>query len=169
MRTNYMMAALLTTAAITPAAAADKASADPGAHLQAFNETCRAHFPDFDAIAVDAVAHGWKESTMRVVGGGALPAGMPRAFHKDTYMLFLIRPQGKEFSQICQITGNQTTNLASADVAAIVSPSLNAGAPTFEKDKGHDAGIWTITPGTSVSAGISIYGKVRTINMMMRR
>ena len=169
MRTNSLVAALVAAIIAAPVAAADKAIADPVAHLQAFNETCRSHFPNFEAIAADAVAHGWKESTIRAVGGGALPPGMPRAFYKGEYMLFLIRPEGKAFTQVCQVAGNATTKLTAADVAAVVSPSLNAGVPVFEQDKGRDVAIWRIAPDTSISAGISIYGKVRTIGMMERR
>ena len=43
------------------AAAADVPEPSPSVYLQAFNDTCRGSFPDFDAIAKAAVARGWIE------------------------------------------------------------------------------------------------------------
>lgn len=154
---------------VSPATASPKAEANPAQYLQAFNDTCRKGFPDLDAIAASALAQGWQGSAIRAVGGGALPPGLPRAFHKDGLMLFLVASSSDRAGASYQISGSDPTKLTGADMASLVSPSLNVAPPVFQKDKGSDVAVWTIAPGTTVQAGISIYGKMRTISISERR
>ncbi len=147
--------------------AADRAQADPATYLQAFNDTCRRGFPDLAVIARNAAAQGWQESTMRPVGGGPDPFAFiaARAFHRGGLTLFLTKLPDGEVARVCQITGPDTTTLTGADIAAAVSPSLNAGAPTPDRGKDRDAALWTVAPGITVHAGVAVYRKTRTISL----
>lgn len=152
--------------------ASERPEPDPANYLWAFNDTCRRGFPDLDAIAAQASASGWQESTMSLADGSAdiFSASLPRAFHKDGLMLFLTPLSGGSFKLVCQITGSQTTRLTGADIVAIVSPSLKAGPPVITNNAEGEKAVWTVAPSISVEAGISIYRrKVRTLSIAARQ
>jgi len=158
----------------SPALGATTPAADPAVYLQAFNDACRRGFPDLDMIARNATAHGWVERSMHRIDGVAdtLSVRLPRALNKDGMMLFLVAPENGEFKAVCQITGTATTSLSGRDVAALVSPSLNTGEPTFGpgNPKEDDLALWTVAPGLTVQAGISVYRrKIRTISIAVRQ
>lgn len=166
-----LCAALVTLLAASPAMA--KEEADPALYLQAFNDTCRRGFPDLDKIAVHAQSIGWVSSEVRRADGVAdiFSDGPPfRVFHKNGLMLFLTTPPGGDFKAICQVSGGSAgTRAQSADIAALLSPSLNAGEPTFSKEGGNDMAIWQVGPGMTVAGGINIYRKkVRSISISVR-
>ncbi|MDZ7283364.1 hypothetical protein KV697_06515 [Sphingomonas sanguinis] len=149
--------------------AADREGADPETYISAFNDVCRTHFPDLDAVARDAVAKGWQSSKMRLIEGATdLPKNLPQAFHKDSMMLFLTRPESGDFSEVCQISGSEATKLTGADIAAMMAPSVDAAASMVDKGADHETTTWRTGPGISVQAGISIYRKFRTISLSAR-
>lgn len=164
-----VLLAFIAATVSSSASAAEREVADPAAYIAAFNDVCRTNFPDLDAVARDAVAKGWQSSRMRLIEGSAdLLKNLPQAFHKDGMMLFLSRPEGGDFSEICEISGSEATKLTGADIAAMMSPSLDAAAPVVSKGADHDTVRWTTAPGISVNAGISIYRKFRTISLSAR-
>lgn len=163
----------LTLAGVAASLAAAPAMAEPdpaiATYLAAFNDTCRRGFPDLDAIAAHAQAIGWVSSEIRLIAG----AGMPpvRAFRKDGLMLFLNLPTEGASRAVCQIGGGTAgTKATSADVAAVLTPSLKAGEPSFVTDKGKDVAVWQVAPGIHVDGGISIYNrKVRSISLSVHQ
>ncbi|WP_076068722.1 hypothetical protein [Sphingomonas montana] len=157
-----------------PVAAAENLTDEPAVYLQAFNETCRRGFPDLDTIARNALAHGWIEGSMRPVDGAAdiFSAGRSRLLHRGGMLLFLTSPGNGPFGTICQITGGSGTRLSGRDVAAVMTPSLRAGDPTPGpgNPKADDYSVWTVAPGMTVQAGVSVYrGKVRSLSMAVRQ
>lgn len=165
------LALLLPLATPRAAQARDEPEADPALLLQAFNESCRQGFPDLDAIAAHVVTQGWTETTPRLVSGSGLIV-IPRMFHKNGLVLSLVTPNGDAYSAVCQVTGAGTTRLTGKDVAAIVSPSLNAGEPVFGPGdpKEDDLAVWTVKPGITVQAGVNVYRrKVRSLTISVRQ
>ncbi|KMS58702.1 hypothetical protein [Sphingobium cupriresistens] len=165
------LALLLSLAATLAAYAHDEAEADPALLLQAFNESCRRGFPDLDAIAAHVVTQGWTETTPRLVSGSGLIV-IPRMFHKNGQLLSLVTPNGDAYSTVCQVTGAGTTRLTGKDVAAIASPSLNAGEPMLGpgNPKEDDLAVWTVKPGITVQAGVNVYRReVRSLTISVRQ
>ena len=156
-----------------PAAAMATPPDDPAPYLQAFNETCRRGFPDLDVIARHAAAQGWVESAVRPTDGAAgVFATLPRILHKGGTMLVLTRPDGGASSAVCQIAGSAATRLSGAEVAALMTPSLKAGAPIPGPGDptADDHFRWTVAPGITVDAGISVHArKTRTISIIVRQ
>ncbi|WP_420143436.1 hypothetical protein [Sphingobium sp.] len=103
-----------------------------------------------------------------IEGSGILPV---RAYRKDGMMLFLTVPVTGESKAVCQIGGGSTgTKATSADVAAVLTPSLNVGPPTFVTDKSRDMAIWQVAPGIRVDGGIGIYNRtVRSISLSVHQ
>ncbi|QGP80047.1 hypothetical protein [Sphingobium sp. CAP-1] len=160
----------LATAPLT-AHARDEPEADPALLLQAFNESCRRGFPDLDAIAAHIVTQGWTETTPRLISGNGLIV-IPRLFHKNGMLLSLVTPNGDAYNAVCQVTRSGTTRLTGRDVAAIVSPSLNAGEPALGPGdpKEDDLAVWTVKPGVTVQAGVNVYRrKVRSLTISVRQ
>jgi hypothetical protein len=160
--------------AYAPAHAAKEPEADPAVYLQAFNDTCRRGFPDLEAIAANAIAHGWIERTMRPVSGAVDPLRpeLGRALNKDGLMLFLNAPGQGNYKTVCQVTGSARTSLNGRDVAAVVSPSLKAGEPVLGpgNPKEDDYARWTVAPGITVQAGIGVYRRrVRSLSIAVRQ
>lgn len=166
---------LMSVATSADAHATSAPEADPALYLQAFNETCRRGFPDLDAIAQAAVAHGWIERTIRPADGAAdiLSATLPRVLTKGEMIVFLTAPDIGEFRSLCQITGTgHRTSLSGKDIAAVLSPSLNVGEPVpgAGTSKEDDYALWTVKPGMTVLAGISAYRKrTRSISISVRQ
>lgn len=156
-----------------PAVAADIPEADATAYFQAFNETCRVGFPDLDAIAKAAAAHGWIErsvSSIAMIGNNRI--ALPQSFSRGEMMLFLTRPGSAAFSVICQVSGTAGTRLAGRDVAALVGPALNAGRgePGPGDYKKDDLAVWDLGRGVTVQAGVNVYkGKTRTVSLAIRQ
>lgn len=153
-------------------AATPKPEADPVAYMAAFNDTCRRGFPDLDLIANHITADGWVQSTIRRTDGTAdiFSDYLPRAFHKGGMMLFLSATDSGQFSAVCQVTGSEYTSLTGADVAAVITSSLNAGQPTVSADTKGDTMIWNVAPGISVNGGVQGSGrKFRTITISVRK
>lgn len=155
------------------AAAADTPEPNPSVYLQAFDETCRAGFPDGDAIAKAAIAHGWIERGVPSVAMiGTTRIIQPHMFSKGGLMLFVTQGGIDAFSTVCQVTGAAATRLTGRDVAAVVGPRLNAGSPepgpgAYKKD---DLAVWNLGGGITVQAGINVYqGRMRTISIAMRQ
>lgn len=160
--------ALATSLATGPAMAAE--TTDPAMYLQAFNDTCRRGFPDLDAIEVHAKANGWMPSAIRLIEGSVDSLSAMRVLHKGDLILFLTVPPGSEFKAVCQVSGPAATKAQSADLATLMSPSLNAGVPFFSKDGGNDMAIWQVAPGMTVAGGINIYRKkTRSISLSVRQ
>ncbi|MBH1998180.1 MAG: hypothetical protein I8H96_03490, partial [Sphingomonadaceae bacterium] len=159
---SFVALTLVAIGGISPAMAKDEA--DPAVYLAAFNDTCRRGFPDLDKIAAHAQSIGWVVSEVRRTDGvadifsdGASPF---RVFHKDGLMLFLTAMPGGPYKAVCQISGGGTgTKAQSADIAALMTPSLKAGDPTFSTEGGNDMAIWQVAPGITVAGGINIYRK----------
>ncbi|WP_088184476.1 hypothetical protein [Sphingobium sp. Z007] len=154
-----------------PAQAHQEPEADPAAYLQAFNDSCRQGFPDLDMIAAHVVTQGWTETTPRIIAGAGVTQ-LPRIFHRNGLLLSLIAPMDGDYRAVCQVTGSGSTRLTSKDVAAIVSPSLNAGDPVPGPGdpKQDDMATWTVAPGISVQAGINVYRrKVRSLSMSVKQ
>jgi hypothetical protein len=154
-------------------AAADGPEPDPAAYTRAFSETCRAGFPDLDAVARAAAARGWvQRSAASVAMIGSHRVSIPQAFNKDGVMLFLDRAGIGAYGATCQVTGTATTRLSGRDVAAVVGPALNAGAGTpgpgdYKKD---DKASWDLGGGVTVLAGVNVYkGRTRTLSILMRQ
>lgn len=171
---HYLATLVAGTLLSTSILSAQKPEADPAAHLRAFNETCRQGFPDLQAVGRSAVAQGWVERPLPMIVGG--PAGFatkpPRLFNKSGFMLFLTEGGSGQVGFTCQVAGSTQTRLSGRDIAALVSPSLNAGEASLGPGdpKKDDYARWTVAPGTTVEAGISVYRrKVRTISMAMRQ
>lgn len=150
-------------------AAADVPEPSPSVYLQAFNETCRGSFPDFDAIAKAAVARGWIERAVPSVAMiGNRPMTLPHVFSKGGMMLVLTHDTAGAFTAVCQVTGTPGTRLTGRDIAAAVGPGLNAGAADpgpgdYKKD---DFSVWNLGKGITVQAGVSVYrGKARSISL----
>ena len=160
---TFTLALVCTFAASQPANAFDPfAKADPAVVIRAFQETCAKGFPDLDAVEHVAVASGWQQSEIR--GPADIVSQQPpKIFNRDGTLLLLIRPPGGRFKMICQVTGSGQTKLMGADLAALATPALNAGAPTFEKTKDKDAAVYTTGPALSIEARIDIYHKSRSV------
>jgi len=144
------------------------AAADPAAVIRAFQETCAKGFPDVDAVERNARAAGWLPSEMRALADATIP-NLPKAFHKDGQLLFLTHTDGGTNEAVCQIGGSGQTRLTAVDLAALLTPALNAGSPVFEKAKNKDVARYTTGPGLSVEASIDIYRKSRTISIIARK
>lgn len=167
---HYIPAALALLAPLS-ATAHDEPEADPSAYLQAFNDSCRRGFPDLDVIAAYVVTQGWTETTPRIIAGGNLMP-LPRLFHRKGLLLSLVTPTTGNERAVCQLTGTASTRLTGKDVAAIVSPSLNAGDPVpgLGDPKQDDMATWIVAPGISVQAGINVYRrKVRSLSISVRQ
>lgn len=162
---------LLLLPAARVAAAAPALADDPAPYLAAFQQTCLTAFPDFDAIGRTAIQQGWQETTLTIRGdpGKDMPKALPRAFRKDGMMLFLTTVESGPLQRVCQIGGTAATRRTGADVAALVSPVLNAGEPEMMHSRSEDEARWTTAPGMSVQAGIAIYGRMRTYSFAVRQ
>jgi hypothetical protein len=84
-------------------------------------------------------------------------------------MLFLTTVESGPWLRVCQIGGTAATKRIGADVAAVLSPVLNAGEPEPVHSRGEDQARWTTAPGISVQAGIAIYGRMRTFSFAVRQ
>jgi len=164
----FTVLALLTS---LPVQAHQEPEADPVAYLRAFNDSCRRGFPDLNVIAAHAVTQGWTETTPRIIAGAG-DMQLPRMFHRNGLLLSLVAPTKGDYRAVCQVTGSGSTRLMGKDVAAIVSPSLNAGDPVpgLGDPKQDDMATWTVAPDISVQAGINVYRrKVRSLSISVRQ
>lgn len=172
MSIRMMGYAVAFSAALIVNAHAEKAAeADPVRYVAAFTTMCRDTFPDVDAVARNAMANGWNETTPRLISGPA-PVQMPRVFIKDGLMLTTTNGSSPVYSATCQITGSASTSLSGADVAAIVSPAIAMGEPQPGpgNPKQNDFARWTQGGGIVVEAGVAVYNKrVRTISISIRK
>jgi hypothetical protein len=94
---------------------------------------------------------------------------LPRAFHKNGALLFLTYPTSGPYRATCQVSAAGQAKASGADIAALVMPLLNAGAPSFETSRTKDVAIWTIAPTVTVEAGIDVYRKSKTISIVARQ
>lgn len=163
--------ALIATA-LAGAGAAAAAPVAPSRLVEAFNETCRRGFPDFETIRARALADGWVEASVRSLAPpGRGPAIVPpQMLRKDELMLVLMSPNPSiGMAHSCQVSASGGEPGALAPLAAAVQETLGAGAPEMLRDRGSERARWRLVQGFTVHASIGVHGRTRTASIVVRR
>jgi len=159
-------------------AGAGAASAEPVAPeriVEAFNETCRRGFPDFETIRANALATGWAETAVRVI----VPPRDRRNFaplvlRKGDVSLFMMTPApGVAAAQACQVaisfTGREGVESPPiATFATAVSAALGAGEPEMSRDRQSERARWRVAGGWVVDAIVQ-HRPGRMASLIVRR
>ena len=144
---------------------------NPAPLVEAFRTTCLAGFPDVDAIARRAIAAGWVERKVTLIGKpgkGMSATNLPRFFEWRGLNMSLMRAGQGILVTSCQVSSPSAASLDTATLAASAGAALGLGEPTRTTRRGSDLAQWRRSPGQMVQASADKQGGMRSANLLIR-
>jgi hypothetical protein len=163
------MAAALVVVGMPAASAADLTN--PAPLIDAFRTTCLADFPNVDAIARNAIAAGWIERKVTLLGPpakGMSATSLPRFFEWRGLNMSVVRTGNGNLVSSCQVSSPSADTLDTTALAAATSVELKLGDAVRGKKGGSDLAQWRRAPGQLIQASAGKNGAMRSVNLLVR-
>lgn len=144
---------------------------NPASLVEAFRTTCLEGFPDVDAIATRAIAAGWIERKVRLIGvpgKGMSATNLPRFFEWRGLTMSVTRAGEGILTTSCQISTPSAASLDTTALAIATRAALGLGEPTRIAKRGSDQAQWRRSPDQIIQASADKQGGMRSANLLIR-